>query len=140
MAGLIEPAAGVLLLRADIAPLGLVEALSRAGASADNVVAYRTMPDQADRAELRRLLSERAVDIVTFTSSSTVRNLVEGLGAGRDLLAGCLVACIGPVTARTARELGLEVDLVAPVHTIDGLVRALVERFERIDLREEARS
>jgi uroporphyrinogen III methyltransferase/synthase len=140
LGGLIEPGARVLLLRADIAPLALVEALKSSGASADNVVAYRTVPDLADREELRRLLREQEIDIVTFTSSSTVKNLVEGLGADRGLLAGCLVACIGPVTARKAQELGLEVDLVAPVHTVDGLIQALVERFETGKLREEARS
>jgi len=71
------------------------------------------------------LLEQCRIDVVTLTSSSTVRNLVDGLGDRRELLDGVALACIGPVTAATARELGLGVDLVADEHTIDGLARAL---------------
>ncbi len=67
--------------------------------------------------------------MVTFTSASAVRNLVDGLDGRLELLARPLIACIGPVTAATATGLGLDVDLVAPVHTIDGLVQALCERL-----------
>ena len=62
-------------------------------------------------------------DAVTFTSSSTVTGFVEVAGAKR---VPAVVACIGRVTAQTAREAGLRVDVVAPVHTVDGLVAALV--------------
>jgi uroporphyrinogen-III synthase len=62
-------------------------------------------------------------DVITFTSSSTVERAVAAFGVGG---LPQLVACIGPITAATAREHGLEVDVEAPVHTIDGLVAALV--------------
>jgi uroporphyrinogen III methyltransferase/synthase len=68
------------------------------------------------------------VDVVTFTSSSTVRNFVsltEGLDFGDPL-----IACIGPVTAATARELGLQVDLVAGTYTIDGLLESLANELQ----------
>jgi uroporphyrinogen III methyltransferase/synthase len=68
--------------------------------------------------------------VVTFTSSSTVRNLVEVLGADKKLLDSRFIACIGPVTAGTAEELGLRVDLVAKEATVEGLVDALVSHWE----------
>ena len=73
-------------------------------------------------------LLEDGVDILTFTSSSTVRHFVEQLGPERAhrLARQALVVVIGPITAATARELGLQVDIVASTYTLDGLVEALV--------------
>jgi uroporphyrinogen-III synthase len=64
--------------------------------------------------------------VITFTSSSTVRNLFDALEGEASLLVRPRIACIGPVTAATAVDLGLRVDIVAPVHTVGGLVDALV--------------
>lgn len=118
--------AEVLLARADIAPPLLADGLREQGAVITEVTAYRTVPSAESRERLLRALEERRVDIVTLTSSSTARNLVDGLGGRLELLDGLTVASIGPVTSRTARELGLQVDVEAAVHTIDGLVEALV--------------
>jgi uroporphyrinogen III methyltransferase / synthase len=116
----------LLLLRADIAPTVLVDALSAQGARVDNVIAYQTRPSSENRRAVEQRFLEKQIDVVTFTSSSTVRNLLEALDHKTELLVGAVIACIGPVTAQTARELGLRVDVVAPVHTIDGLVDALL--------------
>lgn len=117
----------VLLLRADIAPDLLAEELTKPNVSVENLPAYRTIPDLENLDEVRTLLADGQIDIVTFTSSSTVRNLLAALNGDLALLASPFVACIGPVTAAAARELGLQVDLEAPVHTIDGLVDALLD-------------
>jgi len=92
----------------------------------DEVVAYRTTA--APSGELQAILNNGKIDIVTFTSSSTVRNLAAALdkGAVGEALAGMMAACIGPVTERTALELGIRVDVVAPEHTVRGLVDAIV--------------
>ena len=122
----------VLLPAADIGRDELAEGLSRLGAKVARVTAYRTItpPDAARRA--RDAFAE-GIDIVTFTSSSTVRNLLgmleEDGGPGREALTGSIVACIGPVTSGTARELGLRVDIEAEEHTVDGLANALIRRF-----------
>jgi uroporphyrinogen III methyltransferase/synthase len=122
----------VLLPRADLARDLLAVELEKAGALVDNVMAYRTVPAAGDLARLRERLSAGEIDVVTFTSSSTVRYLLAGLGDdGASLLTRPLVACIGPITAKTARELGLRVDVVAAEHTIPGLVEALAERVPR---------
>jgi uroporphyrinogen III methyltransferase / synthase len=128
----------VLLLRADIAPFALAHELGRLGISVENVVAYRTRPDLENPGEVRHLLEQGLIDVITFTSSSTVRNLLDALEGEAGLLARPRIACIGPVTAATAVDLGLRVDIVAPVHTVDGLVDALVaalsERPERAEV------
>jgi len=117
----------ILLPRAARVPKQLAQALRGKGAVVDEVTAYRTLAVGAPD-ELKALLADGQIDIVTFTSSSTVRNLVAGLQGltPADVLSRCLVACIGPVTARTAARLGIRVDVVAKEHTIPGLVEAII--------------
>lgn len=120
-----RPLAGVriLLPRAAEARETLPRGLKAAGATVDEVPAYLTLPDERDAAPLRAAIAAGRPDWVTFTSSSTVRNYVSLVGPETG---GAAVAAIGPVTAGTARELGLEVRVVAREYTIPGLVRALV--------------
>jgi uroporphyrinogen III methyltransferase/synthase len=125
-----EPLQGrrILLPRALEARLVLPEALGRMGAEVQEVAVYRTVA-AGDGAELRRRLAAGEVDWVTFTSSSTARNFHALLPPGevQPLMARVRVAAIGPVTADTARSLGLRVDLVAERFTIPDLCRALAE-------------
>jgi uroporphyrinogen-III synthase len=118
----------VLLPRADIASAVLPGTLRDKGAVTDEVVAYRTVLPGELTAEAVRSVFREAVDLVTFTSPSTVRNLSRVLGENElvDVLRRTKVACIGPVTAEAAKELGVAVDLVANTHTIDALVEAIV--------------
>ena len=114
----------VLTPRADVAPEGLEDALERKGWSPTRVDAYRTRIPRSLPPEARTALRSGGVDAVTFTSASTVRGFVRAMGVVRG---NPKVVCIGPVTAREAREHGLRVHAVADPHTIDGLVAA-VER------------
>ncbi|MDH7577711.1 MAG: uroporphyrinogen-III C-methyltransferase [Bacillota bacterium] len=127
--GKIAPGDRVLLPRADLARTVLAGSLADLGAVVDEVVAYRTLPAEGDTHRIRELLSAGKIHVVTFTSSSTVRNFVQLLG-GPDLprlLARVTVACIGPVTACTVRELGLPVHAVARRYTVEGLIQAVLE-------------
>ena len=108
----------VLIARAAEARDVLPEGLRERGWSVDVVEAYRTVQGEASA---QALAEAGDADIVTFTSSSTVRNFLAVCGAVPPV-----VACIGPVTAATAREHGLTVSIEAEVHTIDGLLAALV--------------
>lgn len=121
----------VLLPRAEVARDVLPETLRRAGAEVDVVPAYRSVPPEGDQVErLRALVHGREVDVVTFTASSTVSNLVDLLGEGAaEALAPLTVASIGPVTTETAERLGLRVDVTAREYTDEGLVTALAEHF-----------
>lgn len=121
----------VLLPAADIGRDELEKGLAEWGAKIERLAAYKNVP-VADVGERAKAAFADGVDAVTFTSSSTVRNLVEMLGgdrAARAALDASFIACIGPVTASTARELSLRVDLEAEEHTVDGLVDSLASHF-----------
>ncbi len=122
--------AAVLLPRADIAPPDLADALAAAGARVTEVAAYRTVPDAAGAEAAAGDLRERRADWITFTSSSTVRNLVEAVGAETVRASGARLASIGPTTSATLREVGLAPTVEAAEHTIPGLVAAILE-YER---------
>ncbi len=118
----------VLCARADIAPPGLEEALAEKGWTPGRVDAYRTRMARTLPAEARDGLRDGRVDAITFTSASTVRGFV---GAVSVVRGNPKVVCIGPVTAREARERGLRVSAVARPHTIQGVLDALERVFPR---------
>lgn len=119
----------VLLPNADIARPELEERLRAAGALVDRVVAYRTVPAPGGE-ELASLLREGAIDALLFTSGSTARYFAQQVGpGGLEAARRCLVACIGPSTAETCRELGLPPAVVAAVSTETGLLEALVAHY-----------
>jgi len=126
----LEAGQKALLPRADLARPLLVTSLKELGVEVEEVVAYRTTV-AADKANvLPEMLKDKEIDVVTFTSSSTVRNLISFLGEEeRERLKDLTIACIGPVTAQTAESLGLKVDVAAADYTIDGLVEAMINYF-----------
>src|SRR5262249_27593393 len=113
----------VLLARAEVARDVLPDGLRAGGWEVGVVDVYRTVPAPADRAARPARAWVAAADIVTSRPSSTVARFLEAVGPD---VVPSVVACIGPVTAETARARGLTVDLVADEHTIPGLVAALV--------------
>jgi len=116
--------ARVLVARARRARADLVEGLRARGARVDEVALYDTVAQEADPREVEAALT---ADYLTFTSSSTVRNLLALLDApARERLAGVRVVSIGPITSETARAEGLEVHAEAEVFTVPGLVDALL--------------
>jgi uroporphyrinogen III methyltransferase/synthase len=129
----------VLLPRAAVARSILPETLRSLGAVVDDVAAYRTRVPENVVDDVRRRLNDGAVDLLTFASSSTVRYFVDMVGTetlsvalakrGRDGRRRVEVGCIGPVTAMTARELGLPVDIQPATYTIPAFVEAIVARF-----------
>ena len=112
----------------------LAKGLAERGALVRRVTAYRTVMPEDSRHLAESAIAE-GIDIATFTSSSTVLNLSKLLGGDLSGLSDATVACIGPVTAATAGEVGLHVDIVAQEHTIDGLVTALEDELSREAIR-----
>ncbi len=121
----------VLIPRAKVAREILPEKLREAGAQVVVAPAYESAPSSEGREELARRLEAGEVDCVTFTASSTVENFVGAFGAeeASRLLSGTRVACIGPITAETARGHGLGVDAEAKEYTMAGLVEAVTDLF-----------
>lgn len=123
----------VLLARAKVARDVIPHELRNLGATVDVVEAYETVIPRSSRTRLRAVLMDprRRPHVISFTSSSTVRNLVSLLkNHGRDsraYLSGSKQASIGPVTSATLREFGIPVDIEAEEYTIPGLITAIVQ-------------
>jgi len=127
----VEKGQRVLLARADIGNPLLSQGLSDSGAEVEDLVVYRTVPDTRGREGILDMIMSGEIDFITFTSSSTVRNFAAAVGS--EYLPGaskCKVVCIGPVTAKTAEELGIRVAAVADVYTMEGLVKKMEEMME----------
>ncbi len=123
----------VLLPRGDLARDLLRAELERAGAAVTAVTAYRTVPAELDGEgrDVRGMLRERGVDVVTFTSGSGVRNFARALGERQaaELLRHVEVACIGPVTAEAASRLDIATTIMPVESTVPALIEAIVERL-----------
>jgi len=122
----------VLLPRAAEARPILPAELKKMGAAVDEVPAYCTKAVFEDADHLLTQLGERTVDMITFTSSSTVRNFKALLPPEKfeHLIKGVTIAVIGPITADTAGELGFEVHIVAETFTIPGLCEAILKHYK----------
>ncbi len=118
----------VLLPAADIGRDELETGLAGWGARVERLAVYTNRPVTGAAQRAKKAFAE-GIDVVTFTSSSTVSNLVNLLDGDRTGLDASFIACIGPVTANSARDLGLRVDLEAVEHTVDGLVDCLTNYF-----------
>lgn len=108
----------------------LPETLRERGAEVEVIPVYETMIDAEGAEALKAEFESGEVDVITFTSSSTVRNFVQALSPqdplkAAELAKGALIAAIGPITASTAREFGLEPNVVSEEHTIPGLAAAI---------------
>jgi uroporphyrinogen III methyltransferase/synthase len=120
--------ARVLVPRAAAAREVLPAMLRDAGATVEEVASYATVAARTDVSELRQQLGRRAVDLVTFTSSSTVRNFLTLLGTDAvRLLRDTAIGCIGPVTAETVRAAGLAVAVQPAEYTVAAFAEAIVE-------------
>ena len=119
----------VLVPRAEVARDALPSLLAKRGAEVEILPVYRAMCPPAASDALLRLFNAEGVDVITFTSSSTVANFVQAFPDDRlpAVLGDAEVACMGPVTADTARKLGLQVTITAREYTTHGLVQAIAE-------------
>lgn len=125
--------AKILLPRAAQAREILPDELQKMGAQVDVISAYETVMPARDTERVREMLEKGEIDMVTFASSSTVNNFLEMFGTDAELLrtwmSSVAVACIGPITAETAREKGFPVTLSPSDFTIEALTHAIVDYF-----------
>jgi uroporphyrinogen III methyltransferase/synthase len=122
----------ILLPRAkDARPVLPVE-LRKMGAEVNEVTAYLTEKVRVNTEKLIEQLEEKAIDLVTFTSSSTVQNFKDLLPPDRfkQLIDGITFASIGPITTDTAVKLGFEIPITAKSYTIPGLCDAIVKYYD----------
>ena len=120
-----------LLPRTDIPDRELEMGFTKLGADVHEIVAYRTISTSSTISQTRQMLESGEIDVITFTSSSTVTNLVAAFKDDLSAINGATIACIGPKTADTAARSGLKVSVVAREHTIRGLVEAIEQYFNK---------
>jgi len=120
----------VLLPRADIAGNELTDGISKLGAEVHQVTAYETVATDAAVSPGEQMLLRGEIDVITFTSASTVDNLLAILGEEWQVIKRAKLACIGPNTAAALAQKGLKADIVAEEHTIPGLVEAMERYFQ----------
>jgi len=121
----------ILLARAKKARDILPKGLRKMGAEVDVVEAYRTVKPRGGTKRLKQLLTDGKIDVITFTSSSTVNHFAELLKEDglKKLLRGIAIACIGPITAQTAKRWGMRVQIQPKQYTIPGLTQAIADYF-----------
>ena len=121
------------LSKSDLGTFGetlVLEKLKEMGAKVDVVPVYETVTGETDGQKLADMLAAGELDLVTFTSSSTVTNLLTLLGErGPALLKKAKIACIGPITADTCLEHGIEPDAMATEYTIKGMVETILTMY-----------
>ncbi len=120
----------ILVPRAAVARDILPEGLKKQGATVDVVTTYQTVKSGRKKEELMKLIDAGEVDIITFTSSSTVNNFMEIMGAEYVLPSSIQIACIGPVTAATAKKAGFPIDISREEYTMEGLVQSLINHVQ----------
>jgi uroporphyrinogen III methyltransferase/synthase len=124
----------VLWPRTDKARDVLGDELRKAGAEVSEVTVYRTeLVEPSGEPDVYRMLLDRHIDVVTFTSPSAIKSFVQiyGADAAADLLRTTLVASIGPVTAEAGERYSIRSTIVPSHHTIPGLVEAIADHFAR---------
>lgn len=117
----------ILFPRAKEAREMIVKELQKRGAFVDDVPCYQTIKGDGNKEQLRSMIKNKEIDVITFTSSSTVKNFHQDF---KDCdLSSIVIACIGSITAKTAEELKIKVDIKSPVYTIEGIVDELVKNL-----------
>ena len=121
----------VFLPRADIASSELSDGLANLGAEVQQVTAYRTATAPKSISQAKRMLLRGEIDVITFTSASTVNSLLAILGQRWEVIRQARLACIGPNAAVALADKGLKADIVATEHTVPGLIEAIERYFQR---------
>lgn len=127
---ILNPGERILLPRSDLARKMLVDTLVQMGMEVDEVIAYRTVKVNRFNDEILEKIKDKSIHIITFTSSSTVKNFMELIEDKREL-EGIKLASIGPVTTKTLAEYGFTPDIEAKNYTIQGLFDAIVESVNK---------
>jgi uroporphyrinogen III methyltransferase/synthase len=121
----------ILLPRAETARDVIPDGLAKLGAAVDVVTVYRTVNSGKNRSDIESLINGGLVDVITFTSPSTVTNFMEIMGRDFAISPQVKIACIGPVTAAAVKKAGLNIDILQERYTVPGLVESLVDFFRR---------
>ncbi|HEY7535186.1 MAG TPA: uroporphyrinogen-III C-methyltransferase [Thermodesulfobacteriota bacterium] len=129
----------ILIPRAKDARETLPAELRKMGAKVDVIIVYETKKPNTDEIrQIKKMLNQGAIDVITFTSSSTVKNFFSTVGKEKKLLSKSIFACIGPITAKTLSELGIEPQIICKKYTIEELAREIIGYFKKCGSKESS--
>jgi uroporphyrinogen-III synthase len=136
---LIQPNERVLLVKGNLARPSLKIALTELGAIVTDAVVYETKLNQTGKSQMVDLLINKKIDVITFTSPSTVNGFMQMLEGieWRPFLQACVIACIGPITKKAAEEAGMSVHICPENYTIDDMIKAIIVYFSEIENEED---
>ncbi|KKB35108.1 uroporphyrinogen-III synthase [Bacillus thermotolerans] len=124
----------VLIPKGNLARAVIAKALREAGMTAEEWIVYETFFPEREKERLIRLLQREKLDVITFTSPSSVRHFMETVQLVSDgSISHSLIACIGPVTKQEAEKLGLRIDICPEVYTTDALVEEMIRYYRKDD-------
>ncbi|MBS4215457.1 uroporphyrinogen-III synthase [Neobacillus rhizophilus] len=131
----VKPGIRVLLPKGNLAREYIATGLRKAGAVVDELIIYENYMPEESREKLAKMLSERELEILTFTSPSTVDHLMDVVGEYglTDHLNECIIACIGPVTEKRLLEYGLPIHASPEEYTVDEMVKSVIDFLEKIN-------
>ncbi|WP_053367298.1 uroporphyrinogen-III synthase [Bacillus sp. FJAT-27245] len=129
----------VLIPKGNLAREHIANMLRKHGHIADEIVVYETYLPEESKVKLKEMLSKRALDILMFTSPSTVDHFIEAVGEAelKELANRCVVACIGPVTEKRLTSLGIPVHASPDQYTVEDMVNSTIAYLESIEKRDK---
>ena len=133
---IVHPGLRVLIPKGNLARDYIAASLRNAGAIVDEVVIYETFMPKENRMKLASMLAEKQLDILLFTSPSTVDNFMSVVNDFelREKLTGCLIGCIGPVTEQKLLSYGLPVHVSPEEYTVKEMIKSTIAYIEREEL------
>lgn len=131
----VKPGIRVLLPKGNLAREYIATGLRKAGALVDELIIYENYMPEESREKLAKMLSKRELDILTFTSPSTVDHLMDVVGEYglADHLNECIIASIGPVTEKRLLEYGMPIHASPEEYTVDEMVKSVIDFLEKIN-------
>lgn len=130
---LVQPGMKVLIPKGNLARDYIAESLISVGARVDEIVVYETYLPVESKVQLKKAVSEKQLDILTFTSPSTVDHFMQVInenGLSRNI-EDCLISCIGPVTKVRIEAVGLRVDICPEKYTVKDMLKEIVRYIEK---------
>jgi uroporphyrinogen-III synthase len=130
---LVQKGMKVLIPKGNLARDYIAESLTAAGAHVDELIVYETYLPEGSKSQLKDAISEKQIDILTFTSPSTVDHFMEVINENglHQFLEDCLISCIGPITKERIESVGLRVHVIPETYTVADMLNKIIYYLEQ---------
>jgi uroporphyrinogen-III synthase len=130
---LVQKGMKVLIPKGNLARDYIAESLNAAGAHVDELIVYETYLPEESKSQLKDAIIEKQIDILTFTSPSTVDHFMEVINENglHQFLDDCLISCIGPITKERIESVGLHVHVIPETYTVVDMLGKIISYLEQ---------